>query len=123
MLATALVGCGSADSLCPGGAVQRPVGPALSAEESAVSVATWELDETTGLRTISTNQFRFEGDTAIIGEERVSARIADDVIVVGCATEEGPDGIEDLLAARFGATFYVDPDAAELVRATCNGCD
>lgn len=100
----------------------RPVGAALPTEESVESMTTWELDETTGLRTISTNQFRFDGDTAVIGEERVSVPIADDVTVEGCVTVDGPDVIEDLLAARFGATFYVDPASGQLVRATCNGC-
>ena len=112
--------CGG-DDHCPGGDVQDPV-TRLSPGDSATEIATW--DETPGSSELSwnTHTYRFEDGVAVIGEEGVVVPLADDFSVDGCTWDENADDVEDLMQARFGATFSVDPASGELLRAACNGC-
>ena len=112
--------CGG-DDHCPGGDVQDPANR-LPPGDSAAEVATW--DESPGSSELSRNTqtYRFEDDVAVIGEEGVVVPLADDFSVDGCTRPEEVDDVEDLMQARFGATFYFDPVSGELIRAACNGC-
>lgn len=120
MLVTASA-CG-AEGDCPGGDVQDPPNR-LSPADSAAEIATWSESPGSTEPSRNTNTFRFEDDVAVIGEEGVVVPLADDFTVDDCTRPEEVDDVEDLMQARFGATFYVDPVSGELARAACNGCE
>jgi hypothetical protein len=85
-------------------------------------MATWDVDAGRGLIAHNTNSYRFDGAVAVIGEERVTVRLSDSFTGTSGGAAGDEPGLDDLQAARFGATFEVDRESGELVRAACNGC-
>lgn len=112
--------CGD-DDHCPGGDVQDPANR-LSPGDSAAEIATWDENPESSELSWNTQTYRFEDGVAVIGQEGVVVPLADGFSVEGCTWTEDVDDVEDLMQARFGATFFVDPVSGELVRAACNGC-